>query len=247
MIVRIVTGVLLCLVASGGANAQTTAITGATVHTVGPDGTLENATILIDGGLITAVGTDIDVPEDAARIDAAGKVVTPGLFSPLGRIGLIEVNAVAGTSDATQRGTQMAASFDVAEAFNPRSAVVAISRIDGVTRAGIVPNASGPDGEGNVSHVISGLGSVVHLGESPEHFVRRGALVVANLGETGSEVAGGSRAAAVQIIRTALDDAREYSANRTAADRGAWRDFSLGLADLETLQAVLNRSHSATL
>ena len=230
------------LVSGGIAVGQTTAITGGTVHTVGPAGTLENATILVDGGLITAVGSDIDIPDGANRIDAAGKIVTPGLFSPLGRIGLSEVSAVAGTNDATQRGTEFAASFDVAEAFNPRSVVVAISRIDGVTRAGITPVASGPDGEGNKSHVLSGLGSVVHLGESTEHFVRRGAVVVANLGETGSDVAGGSRAAAVQVLRAALDDAREYSRNRTASDRGEWRAFSLSLADLAALQTVLDRS-----
>jgi len=235
-------GCTLLVSISSAALAQTTAITGATVHTVGPDGTLENATILINGGRFSDIGTNVSIPQDAQRIDASGKIITPGLFSPLGQIGLSEVSAVAGTNDGTQRGEDFAASFDVADAFNPRSIVVAISRIDGVTRAGITPRAAGPDEEGNKSQVLSGLGSVVHLGDSAEHFVKRGALVVANFGETGSSVAGGSRAAAVQILRAALDDAIDYQRNKGAYERRAWRDYSVSAADLDALQSVLDRN-----
>lgn len=225
---------------SGVAFAQVTAITGATVHTVGPEGTLENATIVIDGGRIVSIGNRSELPAGANVVDAGGKIITPGLFSPLGQIGLSEVGAIAGTNDSTQRGEDFAASFDVSDAFNPRSVVIAISRIDGITRAGITPRAGGPDDEGHSSHVLSGLGSVVHLGDSPEHFVRHGAIVVANFGETGSSVAGGSRASAVQILRAALDDALDYQRNKGAYDRGDWREYSVSGADLNTLQSVLD-------
>ena len=225
---------------TGIANAQTIAITGATVHTVGPDGTLENATIVIEGGRIAAVGSDVAVPANAERIDASGKIITPGLFSPLGQMGLSEVGAVDGTVDSIQRGSEFSAGFDVADAYNPRSLVIAISRIDGITRAGIMPRASGPDALGNQSHVLSGLGSIVHLGDSPEYFVRRGAVVVANLGESGSSVAGGSRAAAVQVLRAALDDAIDYRQNKSLYERGDWRAYSVSSADLEALLSVLS-------
>ncbi len=99
-----------------------------------------------------------------------------------------------------------------------------------------------PDELGNTSHVLSGLGSVVHLGDSPEHFVKRGAIVVANFGETGSDVAGGSRAAAVQILRAALDDAIDYQRNKGAYERGAWREYSVSATDLDALQSILDRS-----
>ncbi len=227
---------------SGMAAAQTTAITGATVHTVGPQGTIEDATIVIDGGRIVGIGADVNIPADAERVDASGKIVTPGLFSPLGQIGLSEVGAVVGTNDATQRGDQFTAGFDVADAFNPRSIIVAISRIDGITRAGITPRAGRSGSDDGVSHVLSGLGSVVHLGDDPEHLVKRGALVVANFGETGSGVAGGSRAAAVQILRAALNDAIDYGQNKAAHDRGDWRDYSVSTNDLVALQSVLDRS-----
>jgi len=232
-------GLIACLFYAAAAQAQVTAITGATVHTAGPAGTIENATILVVGGRITAVGNNVEVPAGAVRIDASNKIITPGLFSPLGAIGLSEVNAVPGTNDAVQRGGQFAAAFDVADAYNPRSLVVAVSRIDGVTRAVITPRPAGPDAEGNKSHVLSGLGSVVQLGDSPEYFVKRGAVVVANFGETGSSVAGGSRASAVQVLRSALDDARDYRQNKAAYSRGDWREYSISAADLEALSTVL--------
>lgn len=225
----------------GIANAQTTAITGARVHTVGPDGTLENATIIIQGGRITAVGTGIPIPADAERIDASGKIITPGLFTPIGQLGLTEVSAVAGTNDAVQRGDRFAAAFDVADAYNPRSTLIPVNRIDGITRAAITPLAAAADEEGNSSRVLSGLGSIVHLGDAPEYFIKRGAVVVANLGEAGSSVAGGSRAAAVMVLRAALSDANDYRQNRSAYERGDWREYSVSAADLDTLQSVLDR------
>jgi imidazolonepropionase-like amidohydrolase len=232
--------ILAALLLTAAAGAQTTAINGATVHTVGPQGTLENATIIIEGGLITDVGTGVSIPASAETIDATGKIITPGLFSPLGQIGLSEVGAVDGTNDAIQRGEQFAAAFDISEAYNPRSLVIAISRIDGITRAGITPRSGGSDGDSASSHVLSGLGSVVHLGDSTEHFVKRGAVVVANFGETGSNLAGGSRAAAVQVLRAALDDAIDYNQNRAAHDRGDWRKYSVSSVDLDALIKVLD-------
>jgi len=52
----------------------------ATVWTQGPDGTLENADLLIRNGKIAAVGTGLTAPRGAVVIDATGKHVTPGLL-----------------------------------------------------------------------------------------------------------------------------------------------------------------------
>jgi len=237
------TTTLLTLAASA-ASAQTTAITNATVHTVGPDGTLDNATIVIENGRIVEVGTGIQVPAGAEVIDASGKIVSPGLFSPMGQLGLSEVSAVAGTNDAVQRGDDFSAGFDVADAFNRRSVLIPISRIDGITRALIAPRPAGPDEEGNSSRVLSGLGSVVQLGDSGDYLTKRGAAVVANLGETGSAVAAGSRAAAIQQLRAALADASDYRRNKAAYERGDWREYSVSSADLEALGNVLEGERS---
>jgi len=237
------TAVLLTL-AAFGASAQTTAITNATVHTVGPERTLDNATIVIENGRIAEVGTGIQVPAGADVIDASGKIVTPGLFSAMGQLGLSEVGAVAGTNDAVQRGDDFSAGFDIADAYNRRSVVIPISRIDGITRALIAPRVGRPDEEGNSSRVLSGLGSVVQLGDSGDYLTKRGATVVANLGETGSAVAAGSRAAAIQKLRAALADALDYRQNKAASDRGDWREYSVSRTDLEALISVLEARRS---
>jgi len=238
---RILTGIIAAMFAfvASVASAQTIAITGATVHTVGPAGTLENATVVIEDGRIAEVGTGIQVPAGATVIDATGKIVTPGLFSPMGQLGLSEVSAVGGTNDAVQRGDDFSAAFDVADAYNRRSVVIPITRIEGITRALIAPRAGGTDGEGNSSRVLSGLASVVQLGDDGDYLTRRGAAVIANLGETGSAVAAGSRAAAIQELRAAFADSLDYRQNKAASDRGDWREYSVSSADLEALSSVL--------
>ncbi len=230
--------------AASVASAQTTAITGATVHTVGPEGTLENATIVIENGRIAEVGTGIQVPAGAEVIDASGKIITPGLFSTMGQIGLSEVGAVTGTNDAVQRGDDFSAGFDVADAYNRRSVVIPISRIDGITRALIAPRAGRPDEQGNSSRVLSGLASVVQLGDSGDYLTRHGVAVIVNLGETGSAVAAGSRAAAIQELRAALTDALDYRRNKAAYERGDWREYSVSSADLVALVSVVEGNRS---
>ena len=63
--------------------------------------------------------------------------------------------------------------------------------------------------------------------------------MVANLGENGGGLAGGSRAAALMTLRTALEDARDYGRNREAYNQRNRRDYSLSQSDLEALQRVL--------
>jgi imidazolonepropionase-like amidohydrolase len=241
---KTLTGVTLLLAAllfAGPSAAQSIAITGATVHTAGPAGTIENATIVITDGNVTAVGAGIAAPAGSREISAAGKIITPGLITPFGQIGLVEVNAVAGTVDYVQRGDQFSASFDPAGAYNPRSSLIATNRIEGITHAVIAPLAQEPDEFGNQSRVLSGLASVVRLSDS-DFIVERGAAFVANLGETGGEVAAGSRSAALMILRTAFDDARDYARNVQAYEQNSRRQYSVSRSDLVALQALLDGS-----
>jgi imidazolonepropionase-like amidohydrolase len=56
------------------------AITGGTVLSVGAQGDLPGATVLIRDGKIAAVGKDVAVPDDALVIDARGRYVMPGII-----------------------------------------------------------------------------------------------------------------------------------------------------------------------
>lgn len=220
--------------------AETIAIVGGTVHTLADAGTLQDATVLIEDGQITAVRRGRVTPDGATVIDAKGRVVTPGLFASLTSLGLIEVNGVADTVDAGQRGEQFTAAFDVADAFNPDSTLIPINRAEGVTRAAIVPGAGWPDETGPGGSVFSGAAAVVHLGDSDDYLVLRKAAVVAHLGADGGVLAGGSRVNALLRLTTALADAIDYGRFRDAFDAGARRDYSVSRADLEALQSVVS-------
>ena len=71
-----------------GAYGRTTApeqaklllLTNATIWTSGPQGTLENASLLIDQGKIVAVGQDLKAPRGAIVVDLEGQHVTAGII-----------------------------------------------------------------------------------------------------------------------------------------------------------------------
>ncbi len=219
--------------------AETTAIVGGKVHTVGPEGTIENATIIIVDGRITAVGSGYGVPDGATVIDASGKIVTPGLFSPLGRLGLVDVGNGGNPIDSGQVGTQFTAAFDVADSYNRRSPNIAIQRIEGVTRAVIAPSPGYDENYGASGHLFSGLAAVVNLGDD-NALHKRGAAMVVTLGESGSRVSGGTRTAAWLILKNALSEAIDYRDHKGDFERGMRREYQHSAADLEALQGVIS-------
>src|SRR5436305_2711409 len=220
------------VLAVGPAGAQIVAITGATIHTAGPQGTIQNGTLLIENGRIRAVGGPaVPVPAGARRIDARGKVVTPGLFDSLSRLGVVEVGAVEGTRDATVQDDRVTAAFTVADALNPRSVLIPVNRIEGLTRAVVAP---GPG-----KSLIAGQGAIITLGGPGDFLVRSPAAMFAVLGESGSHLAGGSRAAALLRLKEAFQDALDYAANRKAFDAGDRRPYALSRLDLEALLPVV--------
>ncbi|HVJ83174.1 MAG TPA: amidohydrolase family protein [Planctomycetia bacterium] len=80
-------GILTTLAFAGllaGARAQDPAVAyrRATIETVGKAGRLENATLVVRGDKIVAVGVNAEVPDDAKVIDAAGKTILPGFIEP---------------------------------------------------------------------------------------------------------------------------------------------------------------------
>jgi Amidohydrolase family len=85
--------------AAQGGEPLTFAIRGAKVVPVS-SAPLENATVLVSDGLITAVGTDVKIPADAWVIDAKGLIVYPGLIDALTDVGIAPVAPPAGDAAA---------------------------------------------------------------------------------------------------------------------------------------------------
>lgn len=131
--------------------AQPILITGATVHQ-GNGQVLNNASIVVVDGKITAVGTSVSVPAGAKTINAQGKHVYPGLILSSSNLGLVEVSSVRATSDVREIG-EMNPNLHAIIAYNTDSRVTNTLRPNGVLLANIVPEGG----------MLSGQSSVVQL------------------------------------------------------------------------------------
>jgi imidazolonepropionase-like amidohydrolase len=223
--------------ATAAAGQGVIAIEGGIVHTM-TGAAIEGATVIIRDGRIVAVGPNVDVPAGATRIDARGRHVTPGFIESGTQIGLVEVGAVAGSVDAELSQTpairdQIRAGFNIADALNPQSMVIPVTRIAGITTA-----VSRPGGG-----LISGQGVVIDLdGATVESMLIRSPVGMwARLGEAAAGVTGGTRAASTMRLREVFEDARIYAERRADFDRGAAREYAASRLDLEALQPVLRR------
>ena len=209
----------LCLIAALSvlvpaiSGAQDILIKGARVHTASAAGTLENADILVQDGRIAAVGGSLSAPAGATVIEAKGRPVTPGLFGGISQIGLEEVNQEEDTYDAELKLTAPAwqhmwrPEFDVTPAFNGRSAVLPVARIEGITWTTLSPLAA--------DSLIVGQGSAVTLdGRFDAAFEGSQSLFV-NWGSAAHSASGGSRAAQYMLFDQAI---REVKQPQTAGE-----------------------------
>ncbi len=192
---------------------------------------IAGGTLVIRGGRVVAAGTGVAVPAGVRSIDARGAYVTPGMVAGFGRVGLIEVDAVDETNDATARTSIYSAAIDISPALNPRGAPVAVNRLAGVTRALVYPGQGGG--------LFNGRGALVDLGDDANMVTRAGLFQYVEFGETGAERAGGSRAATFLHFRNLLAEARDFGRNPAGYD-GRTRDAVLNRADAEALLRVLD-------
>ena len=211
---------------------ETVAIINARVLPVsGP--ALERGMVLIANGKIAAVGTSVALPEGARVIDATGKVVTPGWLESATQLGIVEIPSSAeGTADQTTSDPGLSAAFSVVDAFNGDTTLIPVTRVEGITRAVVMP-------AGN--HVLVGQGAVIDLSgaQAPEAITRAPAAMFAQLGEAGAAAEGGSRASAMLRLREALQDALDFARNRLAWNAAQRHPYTRGRLDLEALGPVV--------
>ena len=219
------------------AAAETIALRGATVHTMGPAGTLQNATVLLKDGVIAAVGKDLSLPADARVVDVTGQVITPGLIDAYGRLGVTEVDGEAATVDESAKGLPYSAAFSVAEAIEPRSLRIQVNRAEGITAGLVAPEAA--INSSGLGTIIAGQASFLRLKPGMAIDVRTPVGFVFTYGEAGADLSGGARSAVLLRLRALLDDARDYAAHREAFNNGARREYTGTRQDLEALQPLL--------
>ncbi len=187
----------------GGITEGAILIENATIHTQGSQGILKMASILIENGKIATIGIGIPKPDSAKIIDAKGGEITPGLMNVNTSLGLVEISDIKTTIDNSISDKIYSSSFSIAEVINPDSTLFAHNRINGVTRAMVVPS--------NDKALFQGSGSLIKLSRGFDPVVIEDNAAYLTYGSKGATIAAGSRALALQQIKEAFDDVKKYS------------------------------------
>jgi imidazolonepropionase-like amidohydrolase len=175
---------------------------------------IDNATVVITGGRISAVGANVTAPAGAQTIDAGGLWVYPGMIDAGTNMGLTEVASGApGTIDTQELG-DMNPNVAAIWAVNPHSSHVAVTRVEGVTSVLSMPSGG----------TISGQAAFINLaGSSPrEMAVAPQAALVIDFPRVGG---GGGGVAANQLAQQGItQDALSARDRRVEELRRLFRD-----------------------
>ncbi|HZS28268.1 MAG TPA: amidohydrolase family protein [Candidatus Angelobacter sp.] len=106
-------------------------------------GVIENGVVVMQNGRITAVGgAGTAIPSGAKVIDVTGMTVYPGLIDSETQLGLTEISADRMTNDQIEMSDEIMPHMHVYDAFHAETALIPVTRINGVTNAIVAP-ASG--------------------------------------------------------------------------------------------------------
>jgi imidazolonepropionase-like amidohydrolase len=215
LVLTVIAGLMAALVPIS-VSAQTTpaprqtqpvALTGGTIHTLAGD-VIENGIILFENGVITAVGSDVTLPEGTLIEDVSGHYVYPGLIDGWSNMGIFEIGAVDMTVDINEVGP-INPNVMVERAFHPESRHIAVAR-----SAGILTSVTSPGGG-----LISGQSAAMALDgwAWDDMTLRAGVGLILNWPNPNN-----ARMYSTQVgqLRDALADARAYMTARQAAADG---------------------------
>ncbi len=190
------------------ASAQNLLIRDAHIHTVTDAGEIVNGDVLVRAGKIAAIGKGLDAPAGATVIDAKGRPLTPGLFAGLTAIGVEEVQLESSTVDeylstnAPAWEMQWRPEFDVTLAFNPRSILLPVARVEGLTWTVVAPGSA----EGGA--ILSGQGAAVTLDGRYDAVLEGSRAMFMQFGSDAVSLSAGSRAAQYMLFDQAVREAR---------------------------------------
>ncbi len=216
-------------IAAPAVNAETVAITGATIYQT-PTKKLLNATLVMRDGVIVSVAENGAVPTGARVIDGRNRVVTAGLIEAASTLGLVEVDQEATGNDGRfGNAITVHAAYRVVDAYNARSVAVPIARSGGVTSAIIRPTGG----------IVAGTAAWMALDDqlTARAPLRDSVAMAAALGN--QALANGSRGYAIATLRELLDDVVSYQRNRNQYERNQSRTLSASRGDLEALIPVI--------
>ncbi len=205
--------------------ARTLAITNATIYTATEQGVLNNATVIVDDGVISAINPATVNADEV--IDAKGKILTPGFIGAMNQLGLVEVNAVAATRDARDKKAKI--DFDASFAFNPLSSVIAYTRKGGITRDIVMPQGG--------ESIFKGQSFVVDLSGSFNSIAQANNAVFVVIGAKHK----GSRALSIQTLFNRFEDIEKKLAKieKVKAKKGSKKSNKKEPAELKRDEKIL--------
>ncbi|MFC8924184.1 amidohydrolase [Cellulosimicrobium sp. NPDC057127] len=198
---------------------------------------VENGTVLIEDGMITAVGADVVVPDGVRTIDAAGRWVLPGFVEAHAHMGVMEEAEGWAGNDTNEMTDPNGSALRALDGINVEDEGFRDALIGGVTSAVVKPGSGNPIGGQTVAIKTWGGRTV------DEQVFQESVSVKSALGENPKRVYGdqkklpSTRLGVANVIRRAFVDAQNYVARRdAAAAKGEPFDRDLGK---ETLARVL--------
>ena len=221
--------------------ADTVAIVGGRVVPIS-GAPLDSGTVLVTGGKITAVGSDLHIPDDATVINAAGRWVLPGFIEAHGHVGVHEEGEGWAGSDSNELTEPVTAQVRALDAINPADLGFRDAVSGGVLAVNVNPGSGNPIG--GQTAALKCWGRTVD-----EMLLKAPAGMKSALGENPKRVYGerkespSTRLGTAAVIRGALVDAANYLAKLDAEQRkpeGERKHIDRDLK-LEALGRVLRR------
>ncbi|GAA4432498.1 amidohydrolase [Georgenia halophila] len=178
---------------------------------------IANGTVLIENGVISAVGADVTVPDGAATVDATGRWVLPGFVESHAHLGVSEEGLGWAGQDVNETTGPNMAAVRAIDAINIEEVGFADALAGGVTSAVVKPGSGNPIGGQTVAIKTWGGRTV------DEQVIKASVSVKAALGENPKRVYGeksqtpSTRLGVAKIIREAFAAAQSYRAARDHA------------------------------
>ncbi len=198
---------------------------------------VEHGTVLVEDGVITAVGADVVVPAGIRTLDAQGRWVLPGFVEAHGHLGVHEEGEGWAGADVNEMTDPNGAGLRAIDAINIEEEGFRDALAGGVTSVVVKPGSGNPIGGQTVAIKTWGGRTV------DEQVISDAVSVKAALGENPKRVYGDKKAlpstrlGVALVIRAAFVDAQNYVARRDAA-AAKGEPFDRDLAK-ETLARVL--------
>jgi imidazolonepropionase-like amidohydrolase len=196
------------------------AFVGGTVHPAsGP--ALAPGTVVIRDGRIESVVPGASAPADAAIVECRGKHVWPGLIAANTTMGLSEILSVRGPEDWRETGN-LNPNIRAEVQFGSESDHIAVTRINGVTRALSVPRGAGVAGSSALMSLMGWTWEDMTTKAPVALHIQWPAMspVRSFFEQRSDEEQAQARDEAIAAIRGAFDDARAYWKARDAAAAG---------------------------